>query len=121
SGRPSAPRCTSTAPIASVLTSAQSPPTSGTMAPSALRYCTADPLGAGGRSRSSRSSSAVCSATYAAPAAWVCRRTVPTDGGAFGVALYQCLDQRLWLDSGQVRTVSAQRLEPGGQWFGFCD
>src|SRR6266852_2248520 len=46
------------------------------MAPSTLRYWTVGPVGGAGRSRSSRSTSAVCSATYAAPAASVYRRTV---------------------------------------------
>ena len=44
---------------------------------------------------------------------------MPADGGALGIALYQCLDECLWLDSSQVRTAPAQRLEPRGQCLGF--
>jgi len=53
-----------------------SPPPRGTIAPSTLRYCTLGPSGGAGNSRSIRAPAAVCTATYAAPARSVTRRSV---------------------------------------------
>ena len=57
------PRRVVTVPIATVRTSAHRPPTSGTIAPSALTCCTAGPAGGGGASDSRRASSASWTAT----------------------------------------------------------
>jgi hypothetical protein len=60
--------------MASVLTSAHSPlPRNGTIAPSTLTCWTAGPTGGVGHSRSSRATTAVCTRSYALPAASVRR------------------------------------------------
>jgi hypothetical protein len=74
--RPSRRRQGTTVPIASVLTSAHSPPTSGTSAPSTLTCCTAGPAGGSGGSCRSRAASRSSQATCAAPACSVSRRAV---------------------------------------------
>lgn len=51
-----------TVPTAKVLTSAQVPPTSGTIAPSTLTSRVAGPGGGAGASRSSAATAAVCTA-----------------------------------------------------------
>ena len=58
------------------MTSAHSPPTRGTIAPSTLSNCTAGPGGPSGNARSSAATASVSTATWAAPAASVRRRTV---------------------------------------------
>src|SRR5262245_17351026 len=72
----SPPRCT-TRPMASVLTSAHSPRTNGTIAPSTLSWCRSVGIRAGGGQVCSRSSTwAVSCATSAAPARSVSRRAL---------------------------------------------
>ena len=61
------------------MTSAHSPPTRGTMAPSTLKSPTSGPAGGAGASATSRSTSASWAATNAAPAASVSRRAVGSE------------------------------------------
>src|SRR5215210_6600006 len=75
---PSAAVVCSTSPSASVFTSAHSPPTSGTIAPSRLSCCTAGPLVGIGSVAPRRAASASPRATRVRPTASVSRRAVST-------------------------------------------
>lgn len=79
-GAPSGPAgAATTSPTARVLTSAHTPPRSGTIAPSTLTSWTGGPGDAAGRRRtgpSSRAAASASRASWAAPAAPVRRRSV---------------------------------------------
>ena len=78
---PSAAGVRSTSPSASVLTSAHSPPTRGTIAPSRLSCCTPGPLRGIGRVARTRSASASSRCTWVVATASVSRRAVSTPTG----------------------------------------
>ncbi len=79
-----------TSPITSILTSAHSPPTRCTIAPSALSSCLSAPPGAWGISCLSRSTSPAHTASAASPVCNVARRAV---------ALLTWIPSRSWSNS----------------------